>query len=524
MRKVLIPTKLDKVAAELLAAGHYEVVQDDSASLLELAAKHADSYALIVRSELVTPEVMEALPELKIVVRAGAGYNNIDIEYARRKGVDVMNTPGANSNAVAEEVIAMILADARHVIAADASTRAGKWDKKGFMGRELARKTVGILGLGSIGRLLARRLSGFETKILGYDPIVSPERAEEMGVELVDLEVLFKACDYISLHAPENVHTRGMVNEKLLGLMKPGSTLINCARDGLVDKDALRRVKSEKNIRFLNDVYPKDEAGPKDVADIADLMLPHLGASTAEANFNAAERAAIQLIDFDSKGITSYVVNRDIPEGLDRMYCELANAIVRLCRCIVGQESFIKILETSFYGTLAPYANWLVVPIVAGISRDFKGSLDYRAAHKFLKDVGIEYVNREIDPTKVYVNSITVDMTTTQKNGVSKSVSVRGTVTEGTMIVSRINEFDKLWYEPVGHSVYFLYSDRPGVLGTIGAKLASRGINIEDVRNPHDPKTNRSLAIMKVNELPPEDLVQEIGQAIEAHAAFGLTL
>ncbi|MDE0839050.1 MAG: 3-phosphoglycerate dehydrogenase family protein [Kiritimatiellae bacterium] len=525
MKKVLIPTKLDTIAAEMLeATKEYQVVQDAGTALADLAKAHPDTYALFVRSEKVSPEIMDLLPELKVVVRAGAGYNTIDIEYARSKGIDVMNTPGANSNAVAEEVVAMMLADARNIVRADATTRQGLWEKSDLMGREIAGKTVGVVGLGNIGKLLSRRLSGFDVSLLGFDPIVSPERAQEMGVELVDLETLFAQSDYITLHAPENEHTRGMIGEAVLSKMKPGATLINCARDGLIDKDALRKSKAEKNIRFLNDVYPKDEAGPKDVADIADLMLPHLGASTHEANRNAAKRAAEQLIDLDSKGVTSFVVNRDIPEGLDRQYCELANALARLCRCILPKDSHVRRLETSFYGTLEPFGDWLVVPIVAGISEDFKSSLDFRAAQKYMQDIGVDYANRDVDHSKSYVNSITVDMTTAPHLGTAKSVSVRGTITEGTMIVSRINEFDKLWYEPVGYSVYFLYDDRPGVFGTIGAKLASRGINIEDVRNPHDRKTNRSLAIMKTNTPAPDDLVAEIGAAIDAHAAFSMTL
>lgn len=347
-RKVLIPTKLDKIAAELLMSnGNYEVVQDASAKLPELAAKHPDTYALIVRSEEVTPAIIDSMPSLKVVIRAGAGYNTIDVKYARKKGIDVMNTPGANSNGVAEEVVAMMLADARHVIAADASCRRGEWEKTKFMGREVAGKTVGIVGLGNIGRLVARRLSGFDCKMLGYDPAISSERAGECGVELTDIETIFRQSDYVSLHVPETKETKGMVGEALLGLMKHGATIINCARAGIVKEDALRKVKAAKNIRLLNDVYPKDEPGPKTVADIADIMLPHLGASTHEANWTAAKRSAEQLIGFDTKGVTSFIVNRDIPDGLDRGYCELANTLARLARCMVSVGTPVKITSSS---------------------------------------------------------------------------------------------------------------------------------------------------------------------------------
>ncbi len=321
MKKVLIPTKLDSIAAETLEAnGNYSVLQDPSTPIADLAAAHPDAYAMIVRSEKVTPEIMDAIPSLKVVVRAGAGYDNIDTKAARKRGIDVMNTPGANANAVAEEVIALILANARHIVAADISTRAGKWEKNKFMGTELTGKTVGIVGLGNIGRLVAKRLAGFECSILGYDPLVPAERAAQFGIKSASMETIFRECDYITLHIPENNETRGCVNAHMLALMKPGATLVNCARAGIVVEDDIRAAKAEKGIHYLNDVYPKDAEGVKPVADIADIMMPHLGGSTREANETAARRAAEQIVDFDEKGVTSFIVNRDIPLGLDPSY------------------------------------------------------------------------------------------------------------------------------------------------------------------------------------------------------------
>jgi D-3-phosphoglycerate dehydrogenase len=417
-----------------------------------------------------------------------------------------------------------MLADARHVIAADASCREGEWEKTRFMGREIAGKTIGIVGLGNIGRLVARRLSGFDVTLLGFDPVISGARAEEMNVELSDLATLFAKSDYITLHIPENRETRGIVNAELIALMKPGATIVNCARAGIINETALREAKAQKKIRFLNDVYPKDAEGPKSVADIADIMLPHLGASTHEANRNAAKRAAEELIDLDAKGVTSFIVNRDIPEGLDPTYCELANTMARLCRAMVGKSVPLKLIETSIYGALEPFAPWLLIPIVAGIWDEFDRSLDAAAAQKFLDDMGIEYVNRKVDSTKRYQNSITVEITGAVDADSLRRISIRGTVAEGIQMIARINEFDKLYFEPVGNAVMFLYDDRPGVLGAIGRSLASAGINIEDVRNPHDSKTNHSLAIMKINQKPSEELVRSISDEIKALAAFSIKL
>jgi len=525
MRKVLIPTKLDGIAAEMLQNdGAYEVVQDTSKPFAELVVTHPETYALIVRSEEVTPTIIDTLPELKLIVRAGAGYNTIDVVHARKKGIDVMNTPGANSNAVAEEVIALILADARHIVDAERTTREGLWEKKRFMGRELAHKCVGIVGLGSIGRLVAKRLGGFDVKLLGYDPLVPSERAREFDVEWADLQTIFKLSDYITLHIPENDETRGIVDERLLTSMKEGATLVNCARSGIIDEDALRRVKTEKNLRFLNDVYSVDEAGPKSVADIADLMMPHIGANTVEANRNAARSAAQQIIDLDKRGITSFIVNRDIPEGLDRSYCQLAHTLANVCRHMVGRTSALKIIETSFYGELTHFADWLLVPVVAGIWEDFEPGMDFRAARVFLDANGIEYVNRSIDDGKTYGNAITVDLTSELDSDVLRHISLRGTIAEGNLTVSRINEFDKLYFEPAGDMLMFLYDDRPGVIGAIGAKLAGAGINIEDMRNPHDTRTNRSLVIMKINKSLSESLVSEIRETIDAISAFSFSV
>ncbi len=311
MKKVLIPTALDSVAKEILEAhGGYAVTQIPKADILKFAKENPDLHALIVRSEKITAEIIDAAPNLKVIVRAGAGYNTIDIAHARAKGVDVMNTPGANSNGVAEEVVALMLADARKLIPAAASCRAGKWEKTAFMGTEITGKTIGIVGLGYIGRLVVKRLSGFEPTFIGFDPGTTVRQAAELGVKLVSLDELFAKSDYVTLHLPETAETKGMVNRALLGQMKDGATLINCARAGIVNEADLRAIKAEKKIRFLNDVYAKDEEGPKSVADIADIMVPHLGASTREANFKAAELAARELIDLDEKGIDKAVVNK----------------------------------------------------------------------------------------------------------------------------------------------------------------------------------------------------------------------
>lgn len=525
MKKVLIPTKLNTVVKDILDAnGHYAVVMEETTDLPGLAQRHPDTYAMIVRSEKVTPAVIDALPALKVIVRAGSGYDTIDTKYARKRGIDVMTTPGANANAVAEEVVALMLADARHLIKADASCRAGLWDKKSFMGREISGKTVGIVGLGAIGQLVAKRLAGFECRLVGFDPVISQDRAQQVGVELVDLPSLFEQADYITLHVPENDQTRGMVNAALLASMRKGATIINCARAGIINEADLRAAKASKGLRFLNDVYPKDAEGPKTVADVADIMVPHLGASTKEANTKAAALAAQELIEFDEKGITSYIVNRGIPAGLDEAYGELAYTLSKLGRCLVGAEAKLKLIETSFYGTLKPYANWLLVPIVSALSEDFDRSMDFPAARKFLGDMGIDYNDRETDEKKGFENSITLDLTGGVEKDLLRTISIRGTLAEHRIMISRINDFHGLFFDPAGHTAVFIYKDRPGVLGRIGAALAAAQINIDDVRNPHDTKGEESIAILKVNQAVPAAVLEKIAAEIKASTYFSVEL
>lgn len=525
MKKVLIPTRLDPVCRTTLEAhGGFEVCQDDRESLEHLATAHPDTVALIVRSEPVTPGIIDALPSLKLILRAGAGVNTIDTRYARRKGIDVMNTPGANANAVAEEVVAMLLADARHIVRADASCRAGEWEKKAFLGRELAEKTVGIVGLGAIGRLVARRLSGFDVELLGYDPFLSEDRAEDIGVRMTDLPTLFAQSDYVTLHLPENDETRNLVDADLLSQMKHGATLVNCARAGVVREEALRAIKADRGLRFLNDVYPKDAPGLKSVSDVADLMLPHLGANTVEANRNAARRAAEQLIEFYDKGITSFIVNRDIPEGLDPAFGDLAFTLARIARQVVGRDEQLELIETSFYGSLKPYGEWLLIPIAAALSETIDRSSDVAAVRRVLKESGIDYADRETDERKGYRNSMTVDLVAGLGDDRLRRASVRGTVTEGRLMVARINDFDKLYFEPKGHIAVFIYRDRPGVLGRIASAMADADVNIDDVRNPHNARGDQSIAVLKVNQAVPAGIMARTAADIEATTAFCLHL
>ena len=521
--KILIPTKLDKAAAATLSTAGYDVVQNDSTPIEELVAANPDAAGIIVRSEKVTQAIIDALPGLKCVIRAGAGFDNIDYIYARTKNIDVMNTPGANSNAVAEEVIAMILAAYRFVVPADVTTRAGEWNKKAYMGRELTNKTVGILGLGNIGRLLVKRLQGFECKVLGYDHFLSRQRALNIGATPTEMDEIFSTADIISLHVPGGPATRNLINAELIDKMKDGAMLINCSRYGVVDEDAIRAAKAAgKNIIYCTDVHPKDAAAMQPSADVADLLLPHLGANTREANKNAAMQAARQMIDYFVSGDTSCVINAERPAGLHPAQLQLAAMLGKLCYQMGGCKPIRKI-ECTFYNNLRSYRKWFTPWILQGAVPGAERGLMPAAAETSFREHGIVYKAREPKDDKFYDDALTLDIHM-EVDGQQIVSSVRGMVVDGTPVVSRIEEFDHLYAALAGNTLVLRYADRPGVVAAIGQALSLAGINIDNIVAPTDHKSGDSLAVIKTNMPVHEDQVQAIAKTISAKLAFSISM
>ena len=524
MKKVLIPTKLDTVAAKMLAAAGYTVVQDADTPIDAQVAANLDAEVLIVRSEKVTPEIIDALAKLKLVIRAGAGFDNIDIAYARKKNVDVMNTPGANANGVAEEVVAMILACFRHIVPADISTRKGDWEKKKFMGRELTKKTVGIVGLGNIGRLLAKRLQGFEPTLIGYDHFLAKQRAINIGVTPVPLEQLFEEADVISLHVPGGASTQKMVGAELLGKMKDGAMLINCSRYGVVDEGALAAVRaSGKKILYATDVHPKDAAGEKPSAAVADVILPHLGANTKEANFTAAKRAAEEAIAYFDNGDTSCVVNAEVPLGLNPMQLRLAKMLATLAR-LVGGNKAIRRVDCTFSGSLRSFRKWFTPKLLEGLLPDAEKGLPPPMAEVSLKEHGIIYSAKEPLAGNVEEDSIFLELITEEAEGRHATTSVRGIVAEDAPIISSVNGFQSLYFDLRGHLLFVRYKDRPGVLARITSVLGDAEINIENLTAPIDHAAGETLAVIKTNKALSDARVSAVATLVNALDAFSVSL
>ncbi|MET0503459.1 MAG: phosphoglycerate dehydrogenase, partial [Candidatus Binatia bacterium] len=279
----------------------------------ELKKIVADYDGWVIRSGTkVTAELIEAAKNLKVIGRAGVGFENIDVDAASKKGVVVMNTPGGNNVTTGEHTISLMMALARHIPQAVASLKDGKWDRNKFVGVELCNKTLGVIGLGNVGRIVAERAAGLRMKVIGYDPFISSESIARLGVEPASLEELLTKSDFITVHVPLTSETQGLINRDAFAKMKTGVRIINCARGGIVDeKDLADAVRAGKVAGAALDVYVDEPPGPDHPLIKMDQVIttPHLGASTDEAQLNVAIAVAEQMVDFLAKGVVRYAVN-----------------------------------------------------------------------------------------------------------------------------------------------------------------------------------------------------------------------
>src|SRR3954462_12096586 len=308
--KILVAEPLAAAAADVLRqeAG-WEIIQADPKTYGEHLA---DCDALLVRSAVkVTKEVLQRAPKLRVIGRAGVGVDNVDLPAATDAGVLVMNTPGGNAVSVAEHTLALMLSMARSIPQANASTKAGKWEKKKFLGNELRGKTLGIVGLGSIGREVVRRAKPFEMRIVAYDPYVSPQTARDLGVELIALPDLYRASDYITLHVSLTPETEHMLNAQAFASMKPGARIVNCARGELIDVQALQQALENGQIAGAGmDVFKKEPPGELPVFSLDGIVAtPHIAGSTEEAQEIVGIRIVEQLIEYLKTGVALNAVN-----------------------------------------------------------------------------------------------------------------------------------------------------------------------------------------------------------------------
>ena len=481
----------------------------------ELAAIIGEYDALAVRSETkVTAEIIAAATKLKIIGRAGVGVDNIDVEAATNRGILVVNSPEGNTLAAAELTVAMLLALARNIAPADQALRGGKWDRKKYMGSEVYGKTLGVIGLGKIGREVVSRLQAFGMSVLGYDPFLKPEQAEALGIKLADLDTLYKESDYITVHVPKTKETTGMINADKIALMKPTVRLINVARGGIMDEAAVAEaVKSGRIAGAAIDVFTTEPA-PADnpllgVANI--LTTPHLGASTEEAQVNVALDIAEQIVE---------VLNGKPARAAVNMPSVSADMLGRLQPYLTLAE---KIGSLHAQLTSSPISE--VEVVYAG---DFDSLPTVHLTRAVLKGLlepvvqeGVNYVNA---PALAAARGIKITesrtagegsggcVLTVRKRGGSHDREICGAVLSRDNIRILYIDGYRVDIRPYGPMLVTQHTDRPGVIGKVGTLIGEAGINIAGMHVGRESEGQGALMVLKLDTPTSEALLDEIRQ------------
>jgi len=482
MVKILITDKLAQEGVDLLnSTDGVEAVVKTGISEDELAEIIGQHDGLIVRSGTkVTARVLANPGRLKAIARAGVGVDNIDVPEATRKGILVMNTPGGNTLSAAEHTMALMLAMSRNVVPACNSLKSGAWDRKKYMGNQLNGKVLGLIGLGRIGMSVAKMGRGFNMKILGYDPFAAPPDADKLGIELTeDLERLFKEADYISVHVPKNKQTLNMIDAEQIKMMKPTVRLINCARGGIINEDAVYNALGEDRIAGAAlDVYPTEPPQNTRFAEFGNCVVtPHLGASTREAQIEVALEAADILVDALKGGPVRNALNAPSTVGTQpaivTQYAELARRIGSLVGTITPGR--IKSVEVQYRGSIAEMA-------VEPVTLQFAIGLLQRHFDMLLNMVNVSILAKEcgvsIDETK---NAEPKDLATSFSAKVitdKVTRTVTGSVFGRKLL--RIIEIDgfKIEMTPQGSVLVIFNDDKPGVIGAVGSICGKHNINI----------------------------------------------
>jgi D-3-phosphoglycerate dehydrogenase len=503
--RVLIADDLSPRAVEILTA-HREISVEVKTGLKGPALIEAlrGVHALAVRSSTkVSAEVLEQAPELKVVGRAGIGVDNIDVKAASRRGVIVMNTPSGNAVTTAEHALFLLCSLARHIPQADASMKAGQWEKKKFQGTELFEKTLGVVGLGNIGRIVADRARGLKMTVIGYDPFLSAEAAERVGVELVTLDELWRRADAISVHTPLTDDTRGLIGAAALGKMKDGVLLVNAARGGIVDETALlAALGSGKVAGAALDVFV-EEPPPKGSALVAHpsvICTPHLGASTEEAQEKVAVEVAEQIAAYLVRGEIKNAVNlpRVAVEHQARLqpYLDLAWKLGGL----LGQlTSGLKSVDVEMVGEVAEIGGKVITG--AALAGLLQPHLDLPVnqvnARLLAEERGLDVSETLRARGSTFTSSIAL-----RANGPDGEHSVKGAVfSTGEGFEPRVVRIDRFFLEvvPEGRVLVLRNDDRPGVIGAVGTLLGSRGINVSRMQVGLDKARMEALQLWNVD-------------------------
>lgn len=514
MYKILISDKLAQEGIDLINQTEgFEAVVKTGLSEDELAKIIGDYDGLIIRSATqVTPAVLENCGKLKGVARAGVGVDNINIPEATKKGVLVMNTPGGNTLSAAEHTMALILAMSRYVVPACNSLKGGKWDRKSYMGNQLNNKVIGVIGLGRIGMAVVRMALGFNMKVLGYDPFAVPQEAEKLGISITDdLNKIYKESDFISLHVPKTKDTENMIGAEQFDIMKPTARIVNCARGGIINEDALYdALEAGKIAGAALDVFPKEPPTNTRFEKVENcLVTPHLGASTEEAQIEVAVEAAQILMDAIKGGAIKNALNA--PNMSDSMpkevvaYASLAAKMGTLLSSL--SKGRLKSIDITYRGDIAQQT-------VSAVTTSFNIGLlqPHFDMPVNIVNVGVLAKERAIDinVTKTQTSGNLSSSFTAKVTTDKACHSVTGTVFDGNILkIVAIDDYS-LEFSPEGTMMILYYQDRPGVIGAIGTVCGKSNINIGTMSVGR--VDNKALMVVSLDQPLCEEAAKELNK------------
>ncbi|WP_448582255.1 phosphoglycerate dehydrogenase [Thermaurantiacus sp.] len=511
MPKVLISDKMSPKAAEIFRSRGIEVDEKPGLAKEELKAIIGDYDGLAIRSSTkVTADLLAAATRLKVVGRAGIGVDNVDVAAASARGIVVMNTPFGNSITTAEHAIALMFALARQLPEADASTQAGKWEKNRFLGVELTAKTLGLIGCGNIGGIVADRAHGLRMKVIAHDPFLTPERAQDLGVEKVTLDELLARADFISLHTPLTDSTRNILSRENLLKTKRGVRIINCARGGLIDEAALKELLDSGHIAGAAlDVFQEEPATASPLFGTPGFVsTPHLGASTEEAQVNVAIQVAEQMADFLLTGAIENALNMPSVSSEEaprlRPYMSLAEKLGALAGQLEGAE--IRSITVEAEGAASELnIKPITAAAVAGVMRQFSDTVNMVNAPFIARDRNIEIAEVRHERDTDYQTLLTVTLRTP-----AGERAVAGTLFAGS--TPRLVEIGGIKVEAdfAPRMLYIVNEDKPGFIGRLGTLLGDAGVNIGTFHLGRRDAGGEAVLLLSVDQSIPEPLMWEL--------------
>jgi D-3-phosphoglycerate dehydrogenase len=510
MPKVLISDSMDPNAAEIFRSHGVEVDERPGLSKDELKAIVGGYDGLAIRSATkVTADLLDAAPRLKVIGRAGIGVDNVDVAAATARGIVVMNTPFGNSITTAEHAIALMFALARQLPAADASTQAGKWEKNRFMGVELTSKTLGLIGAGNIGSIVADRALGLRMKVIAFDPFLTQERAVDLGVEKVELDELLARADFITLHTPLTDQTRNILSRDNIAKTKRGVRIVNCARGGLIDETALKEALENGHIAGAAlDVFVEEPAKANPLFGTQGLVAtPHLGASTTEAQVNVAIQVAEQMSEFLTRGGVVNALNMPSLSAEEAPRLQPYMALAEKLGSLVGQVDGRRAtgLSIEVEGAAAQLNQKPITgAVLAGFMRVYSDSVNMVNAPSLARDRGLDV--REVRHDREIDYHTLVRVTATTPEG---ERTVAGTLF-GNSAPRLVDMFGiPLEAELEGEMIYIVNEDRPGFIGRLGTTLGEANVNIGTFHLGRRAAGEEAVALVSVdNHVEPETVAK----------------